>query len=157
LSGISQRLEAGLFQGALSEPLISRRYLGDIVKRLNSAQYKERQLADLQLRSFGPAVLPFLDSLSPSSLSSEQRARIQRVRQDLSGASVDSVERTAQWLSDDEHVWFALLRHDDPQRRHLAAIRLTAMRSDSLEFDPYGEESYRNEQLAQLESRIIRR
>ena len=157
LVDLTEQVESGLFHAALSKPLISRRYLSELVAQLNSPRFQKRQSADSQLRSCGPAALPFLDSLSRQNLSGEQRMRIDRIRRAISTASMDTAERMTEWLADDEHVWFALLKHEDPQRRHLAAIRLTAMRSQSLEFDPYGDESYRQQQLAQLKAQIIRR
>ena len=157
LVDLTEQLEAGLFHTALSKPLVPRRYLAELVGQLDSPQFQKRQQADSQLRSCGPSALPFLDSMTRQSLSREQRMRIERIRRSIAGAATDSPARTAEWLGDDEHIWFALLKHADPQRRHLAAIRLNAMRSKSLEFDPYGEESYRQEQLAQLQSQLIRR
>lgn len=150
LADMSERLEAELFHTALSEPRVSRDDLAVLVEQLGSPQFHSRQAADRQLRSLGLVVLPFLDTIAPHSLSGEQRARIRGIRQSLAAATIDSPDRTAQWLADDEQVWFGLLKHPDPQRRHLAAIRLAAMRSDTIQFDPYGDESYRQEQLAQL-------
>lgn len=157
ISTMAGQLESRLFQMAVSEPTISRSFVINLIKQLDSPQFRQRQAADNELRSLGPAVLPLLDSLDNTSLTREQWVRVQHVREMIAGTSIDSYERTAAWLSDDERVWFALLRHSDPQRRHLAAIRLTSMRSHSLDFDPYADESYRQEQLAQLESRFSRR
>jgi hypothetical protein len=157
IADLTERLETGLFQAALSQPLVSRRYLSELVAQLDSTQFQKRQTADSQLRSFGPCALPFLESLPRQNLSGEQRIRIDRIRRSIAGVATDTPERTAEWLGDDEQVWFALLKHNDPQRRHLATIRLNAMRSQSLEFDPYGDEKYRQEQLAELKSQIIRR
>ena len=114
LVDLTEQVESGLFHAALSKPLISRRYLSELVAQLNSPRFQKRQSADSQLRSCGPAALPFLDSLSRQNLSGEQRMRIDRIRRAISTASMDTAERMTEWLADDEHVWFALLKHEIP-------------------------------------------
>jgi hypothetical protein len=59
-------------------------------------------------------------------------------------------------LVDDEQVWLALLAHPDAQKRHLAVLRLTEIRPEMANFDPYGDELYREAQLARLKIALYR-
>ena len=65
-------------------------------------------------------------------------------------AAADSPERVALWLVDDEQIWVTLLSQPDAEKRHLAVLRLMEIRPEATNFDPYGDELYRQKQLAQL-------
>lgn len=159
---LAERLEIALFHRAQSERPLARRELEQLVADLNAAQFQQRQRADGQLRDLGPSVLPYLENLTRQQelhgrrLTSEQRDRLQRMRLSLSTGTADTPERVAQWLVNDAQAWLALLKHQDPERRHLASLRLAALRPDAILFDAYGDETYRQEQLAQLQLQLLR-
>jgi hypothetical protein len=163
LMGAAEQLETEMFQMALAGRPISRVDVERLVAQLNAPEYQVRQSADRQLRSHGPIVLFHLDRLEldkrsgAQRLSGEQRARIQQIRSALMAGVGDTPRRVAEWLADDEQVWLALLKDGDPQRRQLAASRLAAIHPTQIQFDPYGEESRRQEQLARLRLQFGRR
>jgi hypothetical protein len=149
-SDAAERLESALYRVAQSGQVVSRNRLSELVNELGHRSFQNRQAADRQLRALGPAVLPYFASLTPSSLTSEQRHRMRQIRESMSNSAVDSPDRVAQWLVDDEQIWVTLMTHSDAEKRHLAALRLTEIHPEAANFDPYGDESYRKQQLAQL-------
>lgn len=153
----SLELEHSLFHTALHGEPVPRARLSELVRELGSAEFARRQVADQQLRALGPAILPYLASLSPEQLSGEQRHRLRHIRDSLASAAIDTPDRVALWLVDDERIWLTMLEHPDAEKRHLALLRLGEIRPEATYFDPYGDDQFRAEQVAQLRSMIEQR
>lgn len=152
----AERIETALYQAADSGEIVPRTRLADLVNELGHRDFQRRQAADRRLSAVGPTVLPYLSTLDRTSLNCEQRQRIQRIRDSMANAAADTPDRIALWLVDDEQVWVTLLAHRDAQKRHLAALRLMEIRPEMTNFDPYGDELYRQTQLAQLKLALCR-
>lgn len=155
-SDVAERLETALYRAAHSGEVVTRTHLAELVNELGHQDFQRRQAADQQIRSHGPSVLPFLSTLDATALNGEQRQRIRQIREHMLNAAPDTPERIAHWLVDDERVWITLLAHPDGEKRHLAALRLMQIHPDMLSFDPYGDEQYRQAQLAQLKVALLR-
>lgn len=155
-SDAAERIETALYQAAHSGDIVTRSQLADLVGELGHDEFQRRQAADQQLRLFGPTVLPYFTTLDPTLLNGEQRQRINRIRETMLNAAPDTPERIAHWLVDDEQIWITLLAHQDPEKRHLAALRLMQINPNMANFDPYGDEQYRTAQLAQLKLVLCR-
>ncbi len=149
-SDAAERIEAALYQTAHSGQIVPRARLAELVGELAHSDFQRRQAADRQLRAAGPMALPYLATLNPNQLTCEQRQRIRRVRESMANAAADSPERVGLWLVDDEQIWLTLLNHPDAENRHMAVLRLMEIRPELTNFDPYGDELYRQEQLAQM-------
>lgn len=156
-SNAAERLESALYRAAHSGQVVSRVRLAELVAELGHRDFQQRRLAEQQLRGYGPTVLPYLATIPGSEISAEQRYRIRHLLESLSQPTADDPERVAMWLVDDERIWLTLLRHSDPEKRHLAAIRLAEIRPETIHFDPYGDDHYREQQLARLKLVLLRR
>jgi hypothetical protein len=155
-TNVADRIETALYEAADSQDLVPRTRLAALVAELAHRDFQRRQAADRQLREVGPSVLPYLSGLDPSSLNCEQRQRILRIRQSMQDSAPDTPDRVALWLVDDEQVWVTLLAHPDAEKRYLAAVRLREIRPEMTNFDPYGDEVYRQVQLAELKLALSR-
>ncbi len=154
---LSMQLEHSLFHTALHGESVPRAKLAELVSELGRPEFPRRHAADQELRACGPTVLPYLASLSSDQLSGEQRHRIRMIRDSLAAAATDTPDRVALWLVDDERIWLTMLEHPDAEKRHLAVLRLAEIRPEANFFDPYGDDQFRAEQVAQLRSMIERR
>lgn len=149
-SDAADRLETALYRAAQCGQAVPRSRLTELVAELGHREFQRRQAADRQLRLLGPVVIPYFASLDNSTLNNEQRNRIRQIRESVANAAADSPDRVAQWLVDDERIWVTLMTHHDAEKRHLAALRLTEIHPEAANFDPYADENYRQQQLAQL-------
>jgi hypothetical protein len=160
MAAMSDRIEAELIRYAKTNRPLSRTDVERLMEELNSPRFQQRQAAEHQLRSMGPAVISHLDDLAARvrkgelRLAGEQRDRIRHIRASLTVQVDDTPERVAVWLADDEHTWIALLKSTDPERRQLASLRLAALHPQGIQFDPDGDESHRQAQLAQLRGQL---
>ena len=109
-----------------------------------------------ELRKIGLGLLPYLDRLEPLNLNREQRARMLKIRSDLSPKTPDSPERIAVWLVEDESIWLALLDHDALAVREFATTHLSKRFPKSLRFEPSAGASVRADQIARLKTRLLR-
>jgi hypothetical protein len=154
----AERIERALYQTAHSGDIVPRTRLAVLVSELGHRDFQNRQTADRQLRAMGPTVLPYLSTLDSSTLNSEQRQRIRRIRESMAHAAADTPERVALWLVDDQQIWVTLLAHQDAEKRHLAVLRLMEIHPEMMaNFDPYADEHYRQAQLAKLRVALLPR
>jgi hypothetical protein len=160
LLAMTERIEAELLSGAMADRPTTRDEMERLVRELDATQFQRRQVADERLRSFGVVVLPHLDVLAERERAAgrgwswEQRARIGKIRQRFAQGGDDTPDRVAYWLADDEQAWLALLKHPDAECRQLAVMRMRVLHPRGIQFDPHGDESYRQEQLAELRLRL---
>ncbi len=124
--------------------------LSRLVSQLSSPQFRQRQQAAKQLRSYGQAVLPMLASLPEKQMDREQRLRLQQIKQSLEVDQVDLAARVAGWLAQDPHVWIALLHDANPDHRHFAAEQLERRCDRRFEFDAHADPVTRQQQIASL-------
>jgi hypothetical protein len=146
----ARRVEESLLNIARSGWLPDEARWSAWVGQLGSADFQQRQAADLRLRAAGQAVLPFLESLDPERLDAEQRLRIRRISESLDLQREDQPQRVALWLAADPLIWVALLAHEDGNKRELAARRLAMLSGRQIEFDPHAEPQLRERQIRQV-------
>ena len=147
-------IEAALLATAELRPVISQTDLIRAVSQLDSRQFAQRQAADRMIRSLGISVLPYLSELERSTLSTEQRLRLRKIRLSMSVPTPDTAERVAVWLSNDKAIWLAFLSHAEPSIRERAAQRLTGIHRGVVQFDPFANATQRQEQITLLRSRL---
>ncbi|MGE0758318.1 MAG: hypothetical protein AB7F89_18210 [Pirellulaceae bacterium] len=159
----AERVQAELLRHGQEPRDLQRSEVERLVGQLSASRFQERQVAAQQLEKSGPAVIPHLEALLAAARqgqrcwSGEQRERLERVLETLRPLVADSPERVAEWLVDDEQVWLALMKAPEPATRKMAARQLARLRPEATGFDPDGEESNRQEQLAQLRLQLDRR
>jgi hypothetical protein len=150
LAETAEQIQEALFQAACSSRKPLRRRLQLLVDQLGSKDFRRRQAADRELRSFGQAAMPFFDEMDEAGLDAEQRLRIRRIRAALAVQEGDTPLRVAAWLIDDKSIWLALMNHEDPSRRALAATELGRVCGQAIDFDPLADPSQRSRQIARL-------
>jgi hypothetical protein len=128
-----------------------------LVVKLNSKNFATREQSQQQLGELGVGILPYLNQVSDSRLTREQRRRLNLVREDLKGKAADSPERLALWLVEDERIWLALLAHDELPIRTVAASHLAKRFAKPIDYDPDGTRVERTQQIARIRTRIERR
>lgn len=151
------RIESELFLAANRSSGQSLTEVRDLVTALGSPEFAQRQLADRQLRAMGVVVLTQFKQLDRSTLSREQRQRIDRIESDLIVLRADTPERIVAWLLNDQSVWLSMLSRGDATKRQVAAARLSAAYPAAHQFDPLAEEAQRRKQIDALRLRISSR
>ncbi|MCA9120560.1 MAG: hypothetical protein H6822_13975 [Planctomycetaceae bacterium] len=146
-----------LIREAASSDFELRHTTRKLITRLKSSDFTARQQAEVELCSLGVGILPHLDRLSETELTREQQRRIETVRHRLRGREADSPERLALWLVEDEHVWLSMLGHEELAVRRFAATHLTKRYTKSLDFDPHGTPSERQQQVARIRADVLLR
>jgi hypothetical protein len=149
-----EQLEGALLNAARSESSPPTEQIRKLVEQLKAADFQTRQAADRQLRTLGPVVLAYVDSLPDGELAAEQRTRLAKIRETLSTAGSETPGRVAARLVNDPSVWLALLDRTDQDRRVLAANRLALLTGKPLDFDPRADAAERQRQLAQLRTQL---
>ena len=94
------------------------------IKQLNSPTFAERQVADRQLRMLGRPLVGFLAGIDKSTLSTEQRARLQRISQSLISLESDTVEKVVSGLRMNPITWLILAKRGDPLLRRGALTQI---------------------------------
>jgi hypothetical protein len=117
------------WQGKQVESLLVERPLRDalppleeLVQQLGDPRFDVRRRADLELRSFGTALLPLLEQLDTRSLSAEQRLRVRELKKASAVVGDDSPQEVAGWMTYDGRLgrkWLA----EQPGERHEFARR----------------------------------
>lgn len=126
-----------------------------LVDDLGDPKYSKRQTADRRLRAFGRGAALFLMSIDWRRLDAEQQSRIQAIFHDLSGGDrADTPDRVALFLVRDPHVWLRLLASGETAERRLAHERLEHLLSIRIAFDPEGDQTLRETQLAALRRQL---
>jgi hypothetical protein len=77
----------------------------ELVESLRSADRQIRNEAEQKLIGLGLPVLSVLDGLPTTDLETEQRLRLDRVRESITPASNDTPAQLAQWLASDIQFW----------------------------------------------------
>jgi hypothetical protein len=154
LSETAREVEETLFRWAQTRKLPDVRRWTALVAQLGADSFSERQLAERSLRRAGQTVLPYLQSLDESRLSAEQRYRLRRLRDELSGGADDQAERIATWLVGDPQVWVSLLGRPEEAQRRIAAEHLPLLLGAPIEFDPAADAATREAQRAKLAGRL---
>lgn len=154
LTQTAQAVEETLLRWAQTRKMPDVSRWATLVDQLGGDQFAARQQAEKQLRRAGQTVLPYLQSLDATSLSAEQRYRVRRLRDELSGADDDNADRIATWLMADPAVWLALLHREDEGRRRIAAEHLPVLLGGPIEFDPSADLATRAAQWDALAKRV---
>lgn len=128
-----------------------------LIAKLKSSDFTTRQQAQEQLCELGLGVLPYLNQIADSDMTREQQRRLDQVRIKLRGKEADSPERIALWLVEDERIWLSLLSHDELPVRTLAASHLGKRFSQPIDYDPDGTPLERQQQVARIRTRLVRR
>ncbi|QDU26915.1 hypothetical protein ETAA8_19990 [Anatilimnocola aggregata] len=149
-AGIQQALISRAGEDVQAERALWRTW----VQQLDSDDFQQRQAADRNLRGAGQSVVAWLQRLDRRQLSKEQVDRIQEICHGLADLSTDTPPRVAAWLVDDRCAWFAMLDHEEATVRLAATNHLTLLCGKPLAFDPYGQSSARQQQIAQLQVRF---
>jgi hypothetical protein len=89
------------------------------IKQLNSPTFAERQL-----RMLGRPLVGFLAGIDKSTLSTEQRARLQRISQSLISLESDTVEKVVSCLRMNPITWLILAKRGDPFLRRGALTQI---------------------------------
>ena len=99
-----------------------------LIKQLNSPRFTERQVADRQLRMFGRPLIGFLAGIDQSTLSTEQRVRLQRISQSLISQQSDTVEQVVTSLRMNPLTWLVLANRGDPVLRRGAFTQIEKLK-----------------------------
>jgi len=157
LTESARRIEASLFRAASDGNGASLSHVRDLVDELDSASFSQRQQAERKLRAMGVVVLRQFKQLDRTSLTREQRHRIDRLSHDLAVKKADTPERIAAWLLNDQTIWLSMLTRHDVSKRQIAASQLAETHPVANRFDPLAEESQRRKQIDALRLRISAR
>ena len=128
-----------------------------LIAKLKSSDFSTRQQAQQQLGELGVGVLPYLNLIADSDLTREQQRRLEQVRVKLRGQVADTPERIALWLVEDERIWLSMLAHDELPIRVFAATHLAKRFEKPIDYDPEGTPLERQEQVARIRTRLVRR
>jgi hypothetical protein len=128
-----------------------------LIAKLKCSDFATRQQAQEQLFQLGLGVLPYLNHIADSELTREQQRRLEQVRIELRGKQADSPERLALWLVEDERIWLLMLAHDELPIRTYAASHLTKRFAKPIDYDPEGTPLERQQQVARIRTRLVRR
>jgi len=131
--------------------------VSELVKRLKSPHFVDRQHADQQLRVLGVVVLSQFKQLERATLTREQRHRIDRIEKDMAVLKADTPERIVAWMLNDQAVWLSMLSRQDAAKRQIAAARLSEVHPAAKKFHPLAEETQRRKQIDALRLRISAR
>lgn len=154
---IASELRLTLLNFPRNHALPDRTRIDALVLQLGNKSFKQRQAADRELRQLGPAVIPYLQSIDPLSVDSEQRSRIRGVLSSMQASSTsDTLERVVNLLAGDKTVWLMFLGAEDPQSRELAASQLGQLMGRPLDFDPTAPAEKRAAQIASLRKMLVR-
>jgi hypothetical protein len=150
-----EQLERNLIQRA-QQPVAQR---GDrwreLVQRLGSINFADREAAQRDLADSGQVVLPFLEELDRTQLDAEQAARIQKLIANLRVNYEDTADRVANWLIGDIAIWLSLAERPELAKRETARQQLLALTGEAIEFEPAAEEATRADQLTKLRRRLL--
>jgi hypothetical protein len=155
LVATGERLERNLMQRARQPNAQGVDQWRELIARLASANFAEREAAQHQLAAIGQAVLPFLQDLDPTDLDAEQAARVRKLIENLRVNYEDSADRVANWLIGDVSVWLSLAGRPKQSVRDAARQQLVTLTGESIVFDPAADEEVRAAQLARLSSRLL--
>jgi hypothetical protein len=112
-----QQVESLLLEQPLRESVPP---LDELVRQLGDPRFDVRRRADLELRSFGTALIPLLDQLDVRQLGAEQRLRIRELRKALAIIGDDSPHEVAGWLAYDGRLGEQWLAEGGGERRAFA-------------------------------------
>lgn len=146
-----------LRQIRLEQYTVSQTEVVALVEQLNDSRFRVRQLADRQLRAAGPCALFYLDTIDFDLLGTEQRERVEKIRAAIEARTIDAPACVAARLSHDKSVWITLLGHDDAEMRVVAKRQLSHLCQHDIDFDPTAGSDQRAQQLANLQSQLLRR
>ncbi len=153
----AERIETSLLRAAAEGDAVTLAHVRELVDALDQPQFQARRRADQQLRSLGILVLARLEQLDRTTLTREQRQRIERIERDLALMKVDSPERIAAWMLNDTSVWLAILSRGDVEAQQLAASRLAETEPTATQFDPRADAAQQRRQIETLRLRISAR
>lgn len=153
LAQVIEEIQTELTQVVQSSSVPTRQEVERLVEQLNHPRFRERQIADRQLRNLGPGIGPHLHALSPRQLTAEQRERVGAILEGLAGPAGDTPERVAAWLAAEPLVWVEMLRDRRRERRLLAIDQLCRLTGRSWPYDPNasGEDRDRQYQATRTE------
>ncbi len=147
-------IETALFRLSTSGYRPDKEQVNRLVRQLGSKSFKTRQRADRELRGMGIRVLSALADVDTLRLDSEQKARMEGIRQAVMSQSDDTPERVASWMIEDRQVWLTLLSHGDMEKRIAALEHLSDIAGHHLEYDPTAAEAIRRTQIETLTARL---
>ncbi|MGC3968615.1 MAG: hypothetical protein QM775_14905 [Pirellulales bacterium] len=125
----ARAVEESLYKQVDANAKFDRKAWSQLVGKLASSKYLEREEADRQLRELGQAIVPFLKNLSPSQLDAEQMFRIRAIsRRYETEENEDNPDAAAGWLAADPEIWYVLAGRADSSQR---GAREDATRTDS--------------------------
>lgn len=146
-----------LIREAATSDFDTRHAARGLIAKLKSPDFTTRQQAQIQLRQLGLGVLPYLNHMTDSELTREQQRRLEQVCSELRGKEADSPERLALWLVEDERIWLSMLAHDELPIRTFAASHLAKRFAKPMDYDPEGTPLERQQQVARIRARFVRR
>jgi hypothetical protein len=150
LAAFGQQIERALLDGAAADALLDRQMLEQAVRQLGDPEFQRRQAAERRLRDLGQRAATYLEQVTTRELCAEQRYRLRQIRRSLLVRDGDTPDRIALWLIDDPGTWISLLDREDASQRVTAAQHLERLLDRPLDYDPWGAEPQRFEQLARL-------
>jgi hypothetical protein len=151
------QIRSTLLQCKRSRTATSRQEVDMLVAQLAHEEFRVRQRADRELRARGRDVLCYLKDVDRSELDAEQRLRVESIQEAVAADIEDTPARVAAWLCNDRLLWLALLNADDPQHRATASRELARLCEHPIDFDPLASQAVRNEQVANLQAKLLRR
>jgi hypothetical protein len=151
----AERVKDAMFRVAESNERPPVSELNRLVEALADESFRKRSAADKKLRSYGQAVLSFLDKLDLKQLEREQRRRVGTIRKDLICDRGDTPERVAMWLVDSGSAWLDLVNHDSYEKRQLATQHLGRIVESPIVFNPAADSDKRAAQLLQLRKLLV--
>lgn len=151
---LAEQVQSELMRQAESSSFTTHRQVRKLIVELDDDSFSRRREVDQKLRQLGVTALPSLSRLDPSQLSREQRARVTRIRRDLTVKEADTPERVSAWLVEDETIWLTLLDHEELSMRRQATQHLAKWLLGPFPFDPAAEPGVRMQQVAELKRQL---
>jgi hypothetical protein len=127
---------------------------GVLVADLASDRFTVRQAADRQLRSGGPAVLPYLQSLDHRRLDFEQWSRIRHIIESQEYGDEDLPDGVAGRLMGDRRLWLIFLDRPEESSRRIAAQQMGFLLGGPIKFDPAAPQKIRQNQLEAIQRQV---
>jgi hypothetical protein len=154
----ARAVEEALYKQVDATAKFDRKAWSELVTKLSSGKYLEREEADRRLRELGQAIVPYLKNLNPSQLDAEQMFRIRAIaRRYESEENEDNADAAAGWLAADAEIWYVLASRADASQRALVKTQLERILGEAVELDPAATGETLQMQLNKIREQIDRR
>jgi hypothetical protein len=157
LSTLAKGVEEQLLNHAANTRDFDRRRWAEMVDKLGSDAFVDREEADRALRELGRVIVPYLKNLDTDRLDAEQLHRVRAILRRYSGQDTeDSPATVADWLAGDPDVWVALAARSAPSQRATIRSQLSGLIGEAVVLDETADAPKLAEQIAAIRVQVER-